>query len=74
MSQDAVERFLGRLITDDDFREYALDSLSRTCFEYGFDLTAEEQKIIKSIDLKGFAILSEILNKGIKRSRKMMRT
>ena len=73
MSQDALERFLGRLITDDDFREYAMNSLPRVCFEHGFDLSAEEQKIIKDIDLEKFAIVSESLDKRIKRSRSLMR-
>lgn len=69
MCQDSVERFLGRLLTDETFRENATRSFSRTCFEEGFDLTEEERQIIQNIPLTDFELLSNKLHKGIRRSR-----
>lgn len=68
MCQDSVERFLGRLLTDEDFREHAALSFSIVCFEEGFDLTEEEQQIIQDTNFKEFISLSDKLHKGIKRS------
>lgn len=68
MSQEAVERFLGRLLTDDDFRDYAGQSFARACMEEGFHLTEEESRIIKSLDFNRFILLSKKLDGNIKRS------
>ncbi len=70
MSQDGVERFLGRLITDEDFREKAGNSLSRICMEHGFDLTTDEKRILGKMNLNEFGLVAYLLNKGIKRSRR----
>ncbi len=42
MSQDAIERFLGRLLTEDDFRAYVSESFERACMEEGFVFTESE--------------------------------
>ena len=67
MAQESVENFLGRLITDDDFRELAKNSLTKACYEYGYTLTAAEQKILQSIDFDSFIYLAKSIDKGIKR-------
>lgn len=72
MSQEAVEKLLGRLITDDDFRESASAAFPQVCFEEGFDLTDAERKIVQSIDFKNLAFLAGRLDKRIKRSRKTL--
>ncbi|QTA79698.1 Uncharacterized protein dnl_19740 [Desulfonema limicola] len=69
MPQDSVEKFLGRLITDDDFRDQFKKNLARVCFEHGFDLTHAEQDIIQRLDPNHFVYLSNQIDKGIKRSR-----
>ncbi len=70
MSQDCVERFLGRLITDDAFREQARAGLAKACAEHGFSLTDEEMKSLEKLCLERFGPLSEIVDKGIKRSKR----
>jgi len=67
MAQESVENFLGRLITDDNFREFAKNSLTKACLEYGYTLTAAEQKILQSIDFDSFIYLSNSIDRGIKR-------
>ncbi|MCP4105885.1 MAG: hypothetical protein GY749_10170 [Desulfobacteraceae bacterium] len=69
MSQDSVERFLGRLITDDAFRKCASDNLSRACLENGFSLTDEEKKILQKLEFEKFVSISKTLDKGIRWSR-----
>jgi hypothetical protein len=68
MSQEAVERFLGRLLTDDNFRDYACKSFARACIEEGFHFTEEEARIMRNINFSSFVSLSNELDKGIKRS------
>lgn len=74
MAQDSVERFLGRLMTDNDFRELAASSFDRACMEEGFVFTEEEQKGIRKMDFNKLASLDEALDGGIKRSRKVKRS
>jgi hypothetical protein len=68
MSQEAVERVLGRLLTDDPFRETAKETLSRFYHEQGLELTPEEQSILQNLDVAIFAPVAAMLDKGIKRS------
>ena len=72
MSQESVEKLLGRLVTDEDFREQAAAGFSKVCFEAGFDLTDAERKIVQGIDFERFAFLSGVLDKRIKRSRRSL--
>ena len=67
MSQESVEKFLGRLITDDDFRELAKNSVAKASIEYGYTLTAAEQKILQSLDFDSFIFLASSIDRGIKR-------
>jgi len=68
MSQDCVERFLGRLITDDDFRENARKSLSKTCIEIGIRLTEMEKTIISELYLEPYTEAGKYLDERLKRS------
>jgi len=67
MAQDSVEKILGRLITDDDFRELAKRSIVKTSVEHGYVLTPVEQKILQSIDFDSFIHLANNIDRGIKR-------
>ncbi len=72
MSQDSVERFLGRLLTDDDFRKSVMNSFNRVCFEEGFELTGEERKILQKTDFEKFTMLANVINEGIKMNRRVL--
>lgn len=67
MSQDAVERLLGRMLTDDQFRYRAMQSLELACREGGYLLTAEELLLIRPADLVRFNMVAGSLDDGIKR-------
>ncbi len=67
MSQEAVERFLGRLLTDDAFRRRAQESIESTSREAGFDLNASELVAISRDDIIRLDMVSHELDKSIKR-------
>jgi len=67
MTQEAVEKFLGRLLTDDVFRHRAEASLCRACLEDGCLLSAEELRLIGRLDLQRLGSVAGILDSGIKR-------
>ena len=58
MSQDVVERLLGRLITDENFRQMAADSLFVACHQTGFLLTSTEMELLSGLDIDWFAEFS----------------
>jgi len=68
MSQDNVERLLGRLITDSDFADSCSKSLEKACMELGFLVTELELTAIKETDIGQFASLSTALDTRIKRA------
>ena len=68
MGQDAVERFLGRIITDDAFREMANESFLEACLREGFLFTEREMEVLSRLDLEKFRALSEDLDRRLKRS------
>lgn len=67
MSQEAVERLLGRLITDDGFRARARLGLLRLCREEGYALTPGEQGLLARMDLGAFAAIAESVDTGLRR-------
>jgi len=68
MSQDSVERLLGRLITDAGFRAEAAVSLGNICRREGYDLTAGELRMLERIDVKAFEMESLQINPGLRRA------
>lgn len=68
MSQKAVELFIGRLITDDQFRQMATTSLSEACFKVGLELTPMEIALISRMEIKSFADLSLCIDPGLRRA------
>jgi hypothetical protein len=67
MSQVEVERFLGRLITDTDFRASASVSIKTACFHEGMALSAEEISLLSPIDLWQFGLIAETLDDSLRR-------
>ncbi len=70
MSQDYVEKILGRLITDDEFRRAARASLLDVCAKNGYVLTYHEFKILENMDFNSFTPLADYLDRAIKRCGK----
>lgn len=68
MSQDAVERVLGRLITDERFRRTAADSFEAVCRQEGYCLSAAELRLISRLELACFAELAGRLDAGLRRA------
>ena len=67
MSQDAVEKVLGRMLTDDKFRRRAAQNLVATCREQGYLLDDEELELVSKFDSTSLSPAAEILDGGIKR-------
>lgn len=67
MSQEAVERLLGRLLTDDLFRKKAQVSIEKVCHTAGYHLTPGELQAIRQDDLIRFDLISRQLCGSIKR-------
>lgn len=74
MSQDAVERFLGRLITDDAFRVRAASALDEAAGREGIALSAEERNLLRCIDFDLFSSLAETIDGCIKRGWRLTAT
>ena len=72
MSQTEVERFLGRIITDVDFRLMATKSLEKSIGKVGIALSREELEIMGRIDLSQFSLVTEILDDSIKRASRSL--
>jgi hypothetical protein len=68
MSQESVEHFLGRIITDDAFRRMALGSMRLAIAAEDFTFTHEEIEALTLIDGNVIELVSRELDKAIKRS------
>ncbi len=69
MSQEMVERLLGRLITDERFRRAAKESLEAACMQGGYRLTTAELLLLSSsLELQRIANIAESLDSGLCRA------
>jgi hypothetical protein len=65
MSQEAVERLLGRLITDERFRRLAADSLEATSLQEGYRLSSAELRLLSGLELQSITALAVRLDPGL---------
>lgn len=68
MSQEAVERVLGRLITDERFRRAVGDSLEAACVQQGNGLSSTELRFLSELELKEISALATRINPGLCRA------
>lgn len=68
MGQDSVERYIGRILTDDFFRREANLSFDEVCAAEGFVFTNAERRTLRGLDHDLFERLSTRIDRGIKRS------
>ena len=68
MSQEALERVLGRLITDAQFRRLATDSLEVACLQEGYSLLPAELHLLSCLELHPFTALASRLHPGLCRA------
>lgn len=68
MSQEAVERVLGRLITDERFRRAVADSFEAACLQEGYSLTTIELRLLSGLDISSLAEFSRRLDAGLCRA------
>jgi hypothetical protein len=68
MSQTAVEQLIGRLVTDDVFRERIRYDVSVACREHGFALTQNELMFVQRINLDAISQLAELVSDDLRRS------
>lgn len=67
MSQDGVERLLGRLLTDKRFLQQATESIAVAAFKEGYSLSKAELQAIKPDDLARLRVIARQLDDTIKR-------
>jgi hypothetical protein len=67
MTQESVEKLLGRILTDDTFRYRVGKCLYTTCLEEGYLLSDEELRLVGRLDLMQLGSITGSLDSGIKR-------
>lgn len=69
MSQEAVERVLGRMITDERFRRLAIESLEAVSLQEGYRLSPAELVLLSSsLELQRITELADSLDSGLCRA------
>jgi len=68
MCQDSVERLLGRMLTDANFRNDATTSLANVCRREGYDLTEGELNLVERINIRTFESVASQLDPGLCRA------
>jgi len=67
MSQAAVESFLGRIITDSDFRRLAMRSTEIACQGLGLNISPSEMSYLKGHDFALMGAIAENIDDAIQR-------
>ncbi|MEI6610506.1 MAG: Franean1_4349 family RiPP [Deltaproteobacteria bacterium] len=68
MSQDSVERLLGRMLTDASFRTDATASLANVCRREGYELTEGELNLVERINVLTLESIVAQLDSGLCRA------
>ena len=68
MSQEAVERVLGRLITDERFRTQVGVSLAKASLQEGYSLSQTELRLLSGLDLPAISELAHRIDPGLCRA------
>jgi len=68
MSQESVERVLGRLITDERFCRMAADSLESACRQEGYRLTSAELQMLSSLEQHHISEFTRHIDPGLCRA------
>jgi len=68
MSQIEVERLLGRLITDAEFRKRAASSLQKTIADEGIVLSIDEILLLRHINFSLFGLIASTLSDAVRRN------
>jgi hypothetical protein len=68
MSQEAVERLLGRMITDERFRHQAADSMEVASLQEGYRLSPAELRLLSGLELQSISELAGRLNPALCRA------
>lgn len=67
MTQQAVERVLGKLLTDENFRDRFFASPELTCWEAGLPLSPVELEALSRLSHDSIARFGDALDKRISR-------
>lgn len=67
MTQQAVERALGKLLTDESFRERFFENPEAASWEAGISLSPTELDALSRLSRRALDVLSEDLDKRISR-------
>ena len=68
MSQEAVERILGRMLTDQRFRTLVGKSLESASRQEGFELTPGELRLLSGFEVQGLAVFDGLLDPALCRA------
>ncbi|QWV93956.1 hypothetical protein KP004_01830 [Geomonas oryzisoli] len=68
MSQESVEKFLGRLVTDGNFRRVAAASFEHAALQAGLTMSQAEIAALQRVDLDLLAALADSVDDSILRS------
>lgn len=66
MSQQEVERVIGRAVTDETFRQQLIDDARGTCA--GYDLTEDEIESLERLDSQSMQMFAGTLDKRISKT------
>lgn len=68
MSQNAIESFLGRVITDKQFRQLAMVSPEYACSNAGLAISSLEKVCLQALDLSLLDSMADSIDCSIRRS------